>query len=117
MHGMIPNDLQLGMSQSNLHPSGCFMLSPHKRRQKMKLELIVSYIAFLIALFVMGSSYTGFQYTFWGIVLLHLLAVVALWGQWWREQRRWRRGWQKIRDQSGLRGTRSVRTRVEPQVR
>ena len=83
----------------------------------MQLELIVSYIAFLIALFAIGPSYTGFQHTFWGIVLLHLLAAVALWGQWWREQRRWRRAWQKIRDQSVLTGTRSARTRVEPQVR
>ncbi len=76
----------------------------------MKLELIVSYIAFLITLFAICSSYTGFQHTFLGIVLLHLLAAVALWGQWWRDQRRWRRGWQKIRDQSVLTGTRSART-------
>ncbi len=83
----------------------------------MKLELIVSYIVFLIALFAVCSSYTGFQHTFLGIVLLHLLAAVALWGQWWREQRRWRRGWQKMLDQSVFTGTHSARVRVEPQVR
>ena len=54
------------------------MLSAYKRRQKMKLELIVSYIAFLITLFAIGSSYTGFRHTFLGIVLLHLLAAMAL---------------------------------------
>lgn len=83
----------------------------------MKQELIVSYIAFFITVCAICSSYRGFQHTFLVIVLLHLLAAVALWGQWWREQRRWRRRWQKIVDQSVLKGTRSARTRVEPQVR